>query len=274
MGLPFGVFFGPPLGVAQLFPPAVCCCPGCSVGGRWSLVEVVAVMVVVVMNSCWLSLSLPCVGPLAWTTRSSSVVNPSLSCGMELGGGCLPHPAARPPGSGGGPPRCRGALFSDPQPAPALSPLCRAPLVTHLQCWRLSLSLSLSLVCPSLCPPPLSCLFLPFICRCFSSSLTLPRPTPTCGPALSPPPRLPLWPGCLMGTQWHPLAGAKVARRSGAGGGAKEPAREKPAAAPPERTRKRLRLLARAGQQWQERRGETLADGAEPPGRREAQLVQ
>ncbi|KAK7803013.1 hypothetical protein U0070_010573, partial [Myodes glareolus] len=86
----------------------------------------------------------------------------------------------------------------------------------------------------------------------------------------------PLWRPSTV-PQWHP----PVRRQSGhcgggAGGGAGRPAGgEAGAGATTRRGRleKRRGCPQRAGQQWQG--GERpLADGAEPPGRREAQLVQ
>lgn len=140
------------------------------------------------------------------------------------------------------------------------------------------MSLFLSVCLLSVCSLLLShCLFLPFICRCFSSSP--PTPTPMCGlPSL--PHRHPrcssagLAASCL---QWHPPVRRQSGHCSGgAGGGAGRPAGgEAGAGATTRRGRleKRRGCPQRAGQQWQG--GERpMADGAEPPGRREAQLVQ
>lgn len=121
------------------------------------------------------------------------------------------------------------------------------------------------------------CLFLPFICRCFSSSPLPPPPCVACplSPTATPGAPLAWLPPARL--QWH----TPVRRQSGhcgggAGGGAGRPARgEAGAGATTRRGRleKRRGCPQRAGQQWQG--GERpLADGAEPPGRREAQLVQ
>lgn len=138
----------------------------------------------------------------------------------------------------------------------------------------MSLSLSLSVSCPSVSLLLSHCLFLPFICHCFSSS----PPYPHVWPALSspPPPPVLLWPGHLVRLQWHPPVGRQSGCRSGAGGGAGRPAGGEAgvgAATWRGRLEKRRGCPQRAGQRWQG--GERpLADGAEPPGRREAQLVQ
>lgn len=93
-------------------------------------------------------------------------------------------------------------------------------------------------------------------------------PTATPGAPLAWLPR-----ACL---QWYPPVWRQSGCRSGAGGGAGRPAGgEAGTGATTRRGRleKRRHCPQRAGQRWQG--GERpLADGAEPPGRREAQLVQ
>lgn len=170
-------------------------------------------------------------------------------------------------------------VLRPPRPLrPAQSPLSslQALLVTHLQCSCLSLSLCLSLVRLSLSSSSL-CLFLPFICHCFSSSYPS-TPTPTCGLPSLPHrhPRCPSGPAASWCLQWHPPGERQSGRRGGAGGGAGRPAGGEAgvgAATRRGRLEKRRGCPQRAGQRWQG--GERpLADGAEPPGRREAQLVQ
>ncbi|KAM7085010.1 synaptotagmin-7 isoform 3-T3 [Molossus nigricans] len=85
----------------------------------------------------------------------------------------------------------------------------------------------------------------------------------------------PLWRPTTV-PQWYPPVRRQSGRRSGAGGGAGRPAGGE-AGTGATTWRGRLEKLRhcpqRAGQRWQG--GERpLADGAEPPGRREAQLVQ
>ncbi|XP_021107427.1 synaptotagmin-7 isoform X18 [Heterocephalus glaber] len=85
----------------------------------------------------------------------------------------------------------------------------------------------------------------------------------------------PLWRPTTV-PQWHPPVGRQSGRRGGAGGGAGRPASGEAgasAAARRGRLEKRRGCPQRAGQRRQG--GERpLADGAEPPGRGEAQLVQ
>ncbi|XP_061262563.1 synaptotagmin-7 isoform X5 [Bos javanicus] len=86
----------------------------------------------------------------------------------------------------------------------------------------------------------------------------------------------PLWRPTTV-PQWHPPGRRQSGRRGGAGGGAGRPAGGEAgscAATRRGRLEKRRGCPQRAGQRWQGGGERPLADGAEPPGRREAQLVQ
>lgn len=104
-------------------------------------------------------------------------------------------------------------------------------------------------------------------------------------PALSPPPPPLVLPGpaaavraCVRAClQWHRPVWRQSGRRSGAGGGAGRPAGGDAGAGATTgrgRLEKRRRCPQRAGRRRWQGGQRPLADGAEPPGRREAQPVQ
>lgn len=102
----------------------------------------------------------------------------------------------------------------------------------------MSLSLSLSVSCPSVPLLFSHCLFLPFICYCFSSSFTSPpprvtrplSPTATPGAPLARVPHLAASPRASSGTL---LSGAKVAAAAGLAVEREGRLGEKPAPVPP-----------------------------------------
>ena len=144
-----------------------------------------------------------------------------------------------------------------------------------------SLSLSLSVSCLSVSLSSSSSLTASFflLSVVVSPPLTPPRPHPHVWPALSPTatPGCPSGPAASWYVQWHPPGRRQSGRRGGAGGGAGRPAGGEAgsgAATRRGRLEKRRGCPQRAGQRWQGGGERPLADGAEPPGRREAQLVQ
>lgn len=159
-------------------------------------------------------------------------------------------------------------------PAPAPSLLSAGSAVNPFAV-LMSLSLSLSLVCLSL-SSSLAVSF--FLLSVIVVPPLLPPPTPACGLPSLPHrhPRCPSGPVPRVCLQWHPPVGRQSGRCGGAGGGPGRPAGGEAgtgAATRRGRLEKRRHCPQRARRRWQG--GERpLADGAEPPGRREAQLVQ